>query len=310
MMGAGKGAPAFLAAAMAFAIAAGLGPARLLAAEEGKPILPEGAYLLPPDFRPGDLVELRLPMPALAKAGKRELRLPAQSGDYEIKRMLAESGGKGSTMSIFFIVWKSGETRLAPFESEGARFPGATVWAKSSLTGEGEKMRPLRSLLYLPGTRTLVAASASCLAALALVAWAFAAFLMPFLSRILSRRRARMPYRRFQHELRIMRKRLGDEDGAYFYGLLSRAFRAYASSRLFPEFASLTSGELGKAARELEPSAGFADLGGERAFVAQALSRADFVRFAGASSPPDERRGDMEGLSRIVEGLEASRAGA
>jgi hypothetical protein len=283
-----------------------------LGAQKQAPILPEGAYLLPYDFHPGDLVELKLPIQAAASNGKRELRLPDGSQDYEIKRILLESSPKGSTLTLFFIPWIPGEIKIVPFETEGARFPGATVYARSLLSGDDEKPRPPRGLLFLPGTKTLIAVIASSLAALALAVWAAAAFLMPFLSRLLSVRRARKPFRRFQHELRIMRKRLKDEDQAYFYALLSRAFRAYASARLFPAFASLTAGEFGTAlaVKTRGMPARLEALGEDREFVARVLMRSDMVRFADSLYLRTERVEDMERLSRIVENLEAQRAGA
>jgi hypothetical protein len=313
-------------AALAFVCA--LLPAARLPAEPPV-VLPEGAYILPPDFHPGDVVELRLPVQVSAKGvlkpGKRELRLPGVSEDYDITKILLETGPKGSTMSLFFVAWKAGAIKLAAFESEGARFPGATVVALSILSKDEEKARPPRGPLFLPGTRTFAAVIASCLAALILAAWAMIAFIMPLMNRMLSVRRARKPFRRFQHELRIMRKRLKDEDQAYFYALLSRAFRSYASSRLFPAFASLTAGEFAPAnagefapanAGEFAPAkaampndAGLDGLGSDREFVASVLMRADLVRFADSGSGQAERVQDMERLSRIVERLEESRAG-
>jgi len=83
--------------------------------------------------------------------------------------------------------------------------------------------------MFLRGTKTLVAILFSSLAALILLVWACLGIVFPFVRRILAVRRSRRPYKRFMHESRILRKRLGEGDEGYFYFLLSKAFRAVRS---------------------------------------------------------------------------------
>lgn len=272
---------------------------------QAEAVLPAGAYLLPPRFNAGDVVELRLPLKGGQPRGKRELRVPEYGEDYEIRSVLMESGSQGATLSIFFIPWKSGNIAIPPFREDGVEFPGASINVQSILGGDGEKVRPPRGFLFLPGTRTMVVIALSSLAALVLSAWAIAAFLLPFASRLASARRERRPYKRFQHELRILRKRMEDTDRSYFYALLSRAFRAYAEARLLPGFASMTAGEIGRGGQALT---GILGKDGDEA--AAVLMRSDLVRFAERPSSRGEREGDAALLSKVVDAMEAERAGA
>jgi hypothetical protein len=298
---------ALLAACLALASAAGA-MAQGAAQIPGKAQLPQGAYLLPPNFKPGNLVELRLALPSGHSGGKRELKLPSQAEQYEITRIVLEPGKKGDSLSVFFIPWKPGSITIRSFQTEGITVPEVGIYAQSSLEGDSARVRPLRGLVFLRGTKTLAALILSSVAAAVLAAWACLAFAFPFLRRLWSRNRARRPYKRFLHDMRVLRRRLGDGDEAYFYFLLSRAFRAYASARIFPAFSSLTSGEISGNREGLAPD-GDIGLGEEREALAGVLTRSDMVRFARAPSDRLTRDADSGEIARIVEKLEAHYAG-
>ncbi len=277
-----------------------------LATAQEAQALPPGVYLLPPHFYPGDLVELHISLPGAGPSSYGEIPPPAPESDYEIVKVVHESSGKQASLVLFFIPWKSGSIDFLPYMLKGLSSPGLRLHVKSLLSDSEPRLQGMRGFIFLRGTKSFVAFLISGISALILLAWAFLSFFYPLLQRRIKLQLSRRPYRRYLHQTRILRKRLNAGDEAYFYALLSAAFRSWASARLFQDFSSLTAGELAQGG--LSGSRFSQALGEDSACVAAILKRADMVRFADLASSRHEREEDLGSLTRVVDGMEANRA--
>jgi hypothetical protein len=257
-----------------------------------------GAWtVLPPQFYPGDRAELRISLPA----DTGDLHLP--TGDQTLDILGAElvPGPGGSTeLRLSFIVWKPGAFSIPILRAGGITYGPFALAARSYLEASGAGLAEARPPLLLPRTRLMIAAAFAALALGLMGAYAVYTYILPWLGRLLRRRRERLPYRRFRHDLRVALKRAGDEGGRRFYDYLSQAFRRYARDALGRPFDSLGPSELAGVTE--------APLGPRAEALAALLARIDRARFAGEESDPASRIEEAGHMGSLIEATEAERA--
>lgn len=251
--------------------------------------LPPGSLCLSARVFPGDRLDIIIPL-----AGSGQSERPAASEDLEILAFDVEGEGAGGSIRLGLRAWRPGVFSIDAFMAGGEPIGPLSLRVESSLAVFGSEPRGQRRALLLPGTGAALAFILSGVAAAALLVWSFMALILPRLRRLLSLREARRPYRRFLRDRAILERRSADADGAYFYELLSRSFRAWAAARVHPVMAALSAPELAELGSDPEdPLAAFSAAAG-------VLGRADMARFAGQAFGREQRLRDLEELSRLV----------
>jgi hypothetical protein len=241
---------------------------------------------------------LRLPLPAGIPSIA--VRAPESTGDLEILGAKIIASGQKRELRLAFVCWRAGDADIPAFDVGGTSLGPYRVQAEPYARVAGSALRPHRGPLLLPGTRLGLAALAAALALLGLSGYGFAALALPWLRRRAAAARARKPYHRFLHDLRVARKRIGDGEPSRFYAYLSAAFRRYAAARFGPALAAMTPSELRR---------GGSPALGEPALALSALiARCDRARFAGERPGNADRSADLEALERSVGAIEGSRA--
>jgi hypothetical protein len=257
-----------------------------------------GAYFVPYGFFPGDAVELRFAVdPALISANANaKLRTPEDTETLEFIDLRPLRQGSSAFLSLRFKSWAAGPFTIPAVTYGGKVFGPWSGTTLSFLKGERKKLRPERPSLSLPGARTFYIITFGGVALLVVAAWLSLSVFMPYFMRVRQRRLSLLPYRKFQHERRIMARRLPAPDGRVFYGMLARSFRRFLEARLSPGIGRLTPPEL--------RSFGAEALGDYAPAAAEILARADGVRFGGEASSREDRECDLASVAEMVEAIE------
>lgn len=283
--------------ALALALAGTLGPGAHAQGPGGAEVAVRSVEFSPARFVPGDTVTARIAL-AVPSGGWRPEALdgPATKGMDEPTVVSLElvSGADGPFLSVRFIPWVSGETRLPELRVGGLVVPSVPVACGSALAEGGAA--PPAAFAQLAPEGLFVRLYLLAGLGLALVVASLAVFLkgLPAFRALLARRAERLARKALDEALRGL-----SGSGPEAWAILCAALRRFAGSRAGLDLLPLTPGELRALGPEALPGAVTLEL-------AILLETGDEVRYGGRFADSAEAAASASALAdRMDAALEA-----
>jgi len=258
----------------------------------------DGVSYLPKNFFVGDIVEMRVELPAYSVTDIVIPEILPQADWFLYRQVEVQPYGDGIILRVLFSSYQPGIRLIPPLDLGGFVLSDIRVDTASVLDKENNPLTGTAEPLFLPKTGLYFGVIVACLLGIPMVIIVLFKGIRGRIKTAIINARRRQPHTRLMKIFRELDRRILNRDGNLFYTILTEEFKKYLSQRSGEDFSTLTGRETGKTLKRFYSDEEFLPS------LDKLFSFAEEVKFGGRDPYTSRKREDLNASLKALEGLE------